>query len=186
MNTGINCKGIAQRAKNVKISEKATRYLINSICPICNHPFNESDFIRGDLSDDPKALFIAKFIAHYRMRHIKSWDQDWGKNGKADKEHLFNDYEEKKQKVNERVKRKIIRKTHSLLIALGITSSTFRKLQNTDVKTIALAEKKLDSFQRSLITVDSAFEQFLDERTNQRTAVKKQIKTKAMNLYECK
>ena len=53
-------------------------------------------------------------------------------------------YDEEKQKVNERAKRQIIRKATKFLIDNEIKSETFLKLQNTTEETLKLAKNKLN------------------------------------------
>lgn len=137
------------KTRNGKTITKATKeqmvYITDNICPICNQHFVASDFLAEIFADDPKARFIANLVTHYRHNHLQSWNRCWGLNGKKYRRKWYSDYDDEKQEVNERAKRQIIRKATEKLIALGIGSNTFKKLQNTDGKTIALAEKKLDT-----------------------------------------
>ena len=82
-------------------------------------------------------------VTHYRHNHIDSWNKCWGRHGSRYRSNWFGDYEEEKIKVNERAKRQIIRKGKDILNRLGITPDHFRRLQNTEQKTMELANKNL-------------------------------------------
>ncbi len=141
-----NHRGSLQQNRAVTLAPKdPLDYIRYCTCPICNQHFTKSEYLAEVFKDDPKALFIANLITHHRHRHIESWNRCWGQNGDHYREKWFGDYEQEKQKVNERAKRQIIRKATDVLIGLGITSETFKKLQGSDEKTIALAIKKLDN-----------------------------------------
>lgn len=144
--------GTSKKVKAILILEGAQKYMTQRICPICNKHYSSSEYLEDIFKDDPKALFIANLVTHYRHHHIQSWNRCWGRNGDYYRNKWFGDYEKEKQVVNERAKRQIIRKAQPKLIALGITSETFKKLQNTDEKTIVLAVKKLDGMSAKGVT----------------------------------
>lgn len=141
--TKIIKESLSDRAK--RIIADPSICITESICPICGRHFTPSEYLVKVFTDNPKALFIANLVTHYRHKHITSWNKCWGENGNYYRRDWFCDYAKEKQKVNERAKRQIIRKAADTLIKLGITSATFKCLQYTDEKTFALAGKKLDS-----------------------------------------
>lgn len=145
MSTNTYIKAESLRDRTQRIINDPTICITESICPICGKHFTPSDYLAKVFADNPKALFIANLVTHYRHHHIESWNNCWGENGYYYRRDWFRDYEKKKQKVNERAKRQIIRKATAILIKLGINSNTFRHLANTDAETIALAVKKLDN-----------------------------------------
>ena len=55
----------------------------------------------------------------------------------------FEDYETEKKKVNERAKRQIIRKGLEILIKNGVKPYHFKRLENTSIETLKIAEAKL-------------------------------------------
>ena len=136
------------QGRAIRIINDPNLCINKSICPICGKHFTPSAYLSKIFADNPNALFIANLVTHYRHEHIESWNKCWGENGYRYRRGWFKNYEDEKRKVNEQAKRQIIRKAYPILIALGITSDTFKCLQNTDEKTIALAVKKLDSVQQ--------------------------------------
>lgn len=118
-------------------------YMRKNICPICHNHFIRKPYLIEGLLNDPKASFIVQLVLHYREAHIRYWKVIEEGNGKS-RYRWFKNPENEERKVNETSKRQIIRQATSVLIVLGVTSETFRAIQNTDEKTIDLAVKKLD------------------------------------------
>lgn len=111
-------------------------------CPICNKKFLRSEYLQKQFGDT-KAGWLANMVTHYRHDHLKSWDRCWGRYGSHYRSGWFGDYEEEKEKVNERAKRQIIRKALAFLKHHQITADTFEQLRNNSSETIIHAEKKL-------------------------------------------
>lgn len=105
-------------------------------CPICNEKFMESESLFEAFKDDTKTKFLSNLVRHY-------WNKCWGPYGDKYRGHWFKDYSLEKSKVNNRAKRQIIRKSGPVLKNMGIGPRHFRKLQETDAKTIDLALKVL-------------------------------------------
>ena len=118
-------------------------YFKNKICPICSRKVEQSDYLNQIFKDEPEVNYLAHMVTHYRHNHIDSWNKCWGRHGSRYRSNWFGDYEEEKIKVNERAKRQIIRKGKDILNRLGITPDHFRRLQNTEQKTMELANKNL-------------------------------------------
>lgn len=118
-------------------------YITEKICPICHNKVTSSDYLESIFKDNPKVNYLAHLITHYRHNHIQSWNRCWGLYGGRYRQNWFGDYDEEKRKVNERAKRQLIRKGHKIFIACGITPNDFLSLQNTDEKTMYLANKML-------------------------------------------
>ena len=119
------------------------RNLDQITCPICNEIFMESEYLSEVFKDDTKTKFISNLVTHYRHSHISYWNRCWGRNGDRYRGHWFKDYDFEKAKVNNRAKRQIIRKAGSVLKTMGIGPRHFKRLQETDVKTMDLALKVL-------------------------------------------
>lgn len=111
-------------------------------CPICRSTFNHSAYLRTVI-DDPRVLWIANMITHYRHNHITSWNKCWGYGGGRYRSKWFGDYETEKRKVNERAKRQIIRKAKAFLKLHDIKSAHFKGLEHNDEETIKLAKAAL-------------------------------------------
>ena len=150
MNTNTYIKAESLRDRTQRIINDPTICITESICPICGKHFTPSAYLAKIFADNPKALFIANLVTHYRHKHRESWDKCWGRYGGYYRRGWFRDYDEEKKKVNEQAKRQIIRKATTILIQLGVTSETFKCLQQTDEKTIALAVKRLDMNKNNL------------------------------------
>ena len=118
-------------------------YFKNKICPICSRKVEQSDYLNQIFKDEPEVNYLAHMVTHYRHNHIDSWNKCWGRHGSRYRSNWFGDYEEEKIKVNERAKRQIIRKGKDILNRLGITPDHFRRLQNTEQKTMDLSNKNL-------------------------------------------
>lgn len=115
----------------------------STTCPICKSLIKQSEYLASVIRD-PRVLFLANMITHYRHSHISSWNKMWGDGGRYYRRAAkFGDYETEKKKVNERAKRQIIRKCYPVLLQMGITPGHFAQLQNTDPQTMAIANKFL-------------------------------------------
>lgn len=114
----------------------------NVFCPICLNYFPESEFLKTVFADE-RTRWLANMVTHYRHTHITSWNKCWGYGGRYYRTGWFGDYDEEKEKVNERAKRQIIRKCTKYLIFNVITVDHFLELQNTSSETVELATKKL-------------------------------------------
>lgn len=113
-------------------------------CPLCIRHFQESDYLK-EVIDDERVLWLANMITHYRHEHITWWNKCWSRTGKSYRSGWFGDYETEKRKVNERIKRQLVRKLASYMRYHGITSTHFSQLMNNDRKTLELAGSILNS-----------------------------------------
>jgi hypothetical protein len=114
-------------------------YFQNKICSICSRKVEQSGYLNQIFKDEPEVNYLANIVTHYRHNHIDSWNKCWGRHGSRYRSNWFGDYDEEKNKVNERSKRQIIRKGKDILNRLGIRPKLFEKLQNTEEKTMGLA-----------------------------------------------
>lgn len=108
-------------------------------CPICNTIFKCSDYLSEIFKEKPKVEWLANMVTHYRHEHTK-WDNAHGYYSKA---YNQNKYDEEKEIRNERAKRQIIRNCKQFLLDNEFKVEDFLMLQNTDSKTIELAQKIL-------------------------------------------
>lgn len=118
-------------------------YCEKSKCPICHQKVKKSDYLHQIFADEPIVEWLANLITHYRHDHLTSWNKCWGYNGGFYGRGWFKDYETEKKKVNERAKRQIIRKGLAILIKNGVKPSHFKRLENTSIETLKIAEAKL-------------------------------------------
>jgi hypothetical protein len=129
---------------NPKINlNKMHHYITQKICPICSRKVNNSEYLNEVFMDKPEVNYLAHLVTHYRHDHITSWNKCWGRHGASYRSNWFGDYDLEKCKVNERAKRQIIRKCSRILKMIGIKSEHFMELQNTEPKTLELANKVL-------------------------------------------
>jgi hypothetical protein len=96
-----------------------------------------SDYLHSIFGKDQKTEWLADLVMHKRHNHIQYYNNGVGYVAR------FHNYERFKEKVNNRVKRQIIRKHRAFLIQHEITVDNFSKLQSTDEDTIKLAKKSL-------------------------------------------
>jgi len=115
----------------------------DKICPICSKKVDECYYLNNQFEDEPEVNYLAHLIKHYRYEHISYWNKCWGLNGEYYRGNWFGDYEQEKQKVNERAKRQIIRKGKEVLKKIGIKPVHFSLLANTEEKTMLLVNKVL-------------------------------------------
>jgi hypothetical protein len=127
-------------------------YLKNKICPICSQKVGQSEYLNEIFANEPEVNYLAHLVTHYRHNHIDSWNRCWGYQGWRYRGNWFVDYDEEKRKVNERAKRQIIRKGRVILNELGIKPEHFARLQNTEEKTMEVANKLLISNESSKLT----------------------------------
>ena len=125
------------------VFDNPERYMTDNLCPICQKHFEPAEYLKGGFADDPKALFIANLVIHYRQEHINWFEAIEGIDAQK-KYRWYKGDDMERRRVNESSKRQIIRKATEVLIALGITSETFKALGYTAPMTLELAEKKLD------------------------------------------
>lgn len=118
-------------------------YLTDKICPICQQKVETSEYLNSIFKENPKVNYLAHLVTHYRHNHIQSWNRCWGSYGRYYRHNWFGDYDEEKRKINERAKRQLIRKGHDILKSCGVTPEDFLSLQNTETKTIEVANKYL-------------------------------------------
>lgn len=111
-------------------------------CPLCNRSIVRSEYLTVTFGDT-KEGWLANMVTHYRHDHIASWDRCWGYEGRRYRAGWFGNYDEEKQKVNERAKRQLIRKAKTYLLHHQIQPEDFLKLEKTDSQTFALAKKML-------------------------------------------
>jgi hypothetical protein len=117
-------------------------------CPLCNIRFPASGYLNTAVPDKLTRYF-ANLVTHYRHNHIKSWNKCWGYKGRYYRKAAhFGDYDDEKQKVNERAKRQLIRKCKDRLNLIGLTPQHINQLASNDEETIALANKLLRKGQR--------------------------------------
>lgn len=120
-------------------------------CPLCASYHAEfkglKENVKGKISTS--AYWVANIVTHYRHNHIESWNKMWDKRTGGYYRDSFryedSEYERRKEEVNERAKRQIIRKSLSYLRFHKITSRAFLELKGFDEKTLVLAKKKLDN-----------------------------------------
>lgn len=112
-------------------------------CPICGQSNPISEYLKTVFENNERMIWLSNMITHYRHNHITSWNKCWGYNGHRYRRDWFGDYDEEKQKVNERAKRQIIRKAIPFLKHHSIGVECFQQLEWNDEKTIELAQKKL-------------------------------------------
>ncbi len=111
-------------------------------CPICNHDFIGSDYLKTVFKDNQKALWLANMVTHHRHSHITWWNKCWGWHGGYYREAShFGNYDDEKKKVNEQAKRVIARKCADYLVLHGINEDVFSMLQNTEEKTLEVVKK---------------------------------------------
>ena len=106
-------------------------------CPLCDGVVEKSEYLSTVFKDNPKMEWLANMVTHYRHEHVKYYNNSVGYVS------FFHDYDGFKNVVNNRTKRQIIRKCKAFLLANNFTSKQFIELQNTEEKTIALANKIL-------------------------------------------
>ena len=112
-------------------------------CPMCNDYFKESEYLRTVISN-PRTLWLANMVTHYRHNHITSWNKCWDNfEGRNYRRGWFGDYEEEKATVNERAKRQIVRKCFSYIKYNNITIEDFNELDYNEEETIEFLNKKL-------------------------------------------
>lgn len=117
---------------------KEARYFY---CPICNDYFDESKYLREQISNE-KTLWIANMITHHRHVHIKSYEKSYKNNNYNKYYHPFR-HEEFRQKQNERSKRQILRKCKDYLYLHDFCREDFLQLKENEEKTIELLNKLL-------------------------------------------
>lgn len=121
------------------------KYIIKNsfYCPISDDYFELSEYLKNIFRDNPKALWFANMVTHYRHNHISWWNNCWGANGNRYQGNWFKDYDDEKKKVNESSKRQIIRKCHEYMNFHEITIDDLMELTENEKKTILVAEKFL-------------------------------------------
>jgi hypothetical protein len=112
-------------------------------CPMCKEWDTLSDYLMKIFKDNPKSLWFANMVTHYRHSHITSWNKCWGYGGKNYRRGWFKDYEDEKSKVNERAKRQILRKCKEFMKFHKFSTDDILILENNSSKTIELANKIL-------------------------------------------
>jgi preprotein translocase subunit SecE len=119
-------------------------FMRDNICPICQKHFFPEVTPLVENETDVKAAYFANLVIHYRDEHLNWFKKVKYGGGKE----LYGWYKGDRiewQKVTESSKRQVIRKGKDVLIALGITSTTFGAFRYNDLKTIILAERLLDA-----------------------------------------
>jgi len=109
-------------------------------CPICKICFEGSEYLKTAIPN-PKTLWLANMVTHSRHKHIKYWNKCWEENGISYRRGWFKDYDFEKQKVNERVKRQILRKCKDYMKSIRFKMKDLLQLQVNSEETIALFEK---------------------------------------------
>jgi hypothetical protein len=117
-----------------------TELSYNCYCIFCERSFSGSSYLATQIAD-PKQLWLANMITHYRHSHRKSWDAQW----KYIESHCAEGvYEETKRKTNNQIKRKMLRSKPFMTFARehGIDDSHFLSLLDNEEATLELVEKK--------------------------------------------
>jgi hypothetical protein len=123
-------------------------------CPLCENSHLRSEYLTNAFGDTRDG-WLANMVTHYRHHHVSSWNKCWGFNGHRYRAGWFKDYDEEKQKVNERAKRQIIRKAKQFLLDNGFDSSVFAALKNTDHITRDFAAKHLDVVKKETVSTQA-------------------------------
>lgn len=115
-------------------------------CPIDGKWWDGSEYLLTVFKDARK-LWLANMVTHYRHEHINWWNNRWCSGGMMNRWYyrqcVNSDYDTEKIKVNNQAKRQIIRKCTQFLVDHGFTVNDFSALQNTDVATLKLFNKKV-------------------------------------------
>lgn len=109
-------------------------------CPMCDVYYEDSSYLNSVIPNE-KTLWIANMITHYRHKHVKWWDNRWGRNGYGGRK--YGDYDKEKPVANNTFKRQIIKKCKDFLELQGIGKEHFLELQENDEMTLQLINKKL-------------------------------------------
>jgi hypothetical protein len=117
--------------------EQGFAYLF--FCPICGSHFSGSSFLASQI-ENPPDLWLANMIMHYRHKHRK-WDSQWKYIQRNCKEGT---YETEKKKVNNQIKRALLKSKEFLTFAVenGVTKESFLRLLDNEEKTVELVNKK--------------------------------------------
>ncbi|WP_339789218.1 hypothetical protein [uncultured Imperialibacter sp.] len=111
-------------------------------CPISLHRIQQSEYL-STIFDDPKTLWLANLITHYRHNHISSWNKCWGWNGNYYRQNWFGDYDDEKKIVNERAKRELVRNGHLIFRYMEVTKDHWCNMRDTSPETIKVIDKLL-------------------------------------------
>lgn len=120
-------------------------------CPMCNSYFPEHEGLsKAKAKITEGAYWLANMVTHYRHNHIKSWNKMWSKRTGGYYRDSFGyddtQYKKRKEEINERAKRQIIRKGKDYLMFHNITSKQFMELlKGMDEATLKVAREKLDN-----------------------------------------
>jgi len=102
MNNNIKIKNSVQTSNcNPKV-HPPEHYINNNVCPICGKQYSPSEYLAKVFKDNPKALFIANLVTHYRHHHIESWNRCWGYYGNRYRKGWFGDYNGKIGQIDHR------------------------------------------------------------------------------------
>ena len=109
-------------------------------CPLCQEEIKVSQHLLANIKNK-KTLFFANLITHYRHVHRTSWNKNWGRNGYYYRQaSYFGDYDTEKKKVNNQIKRALIRKLKSFFKENRFVRQDFY-LKDDEEKTIELIHK---------------------------------------------
>ena len=106
-------------------------------CPLCRDWFIGSDYLASVFIGNPRALWVANMVTHYRHHHVDYYNHNVGYASWKGR------YDEFKHLVNERAKRQVIRKARAFLREHRITAEHFAELQGTTEETMTLASRML-------------------------------------------
>jgi archaellum component FlaC len=132
----------------VKKKEKDIIY-----CPVCGkfHKDINSEYLKKVFNNNKYAYTAAVLVTHYRHEHISYYDKSWMFRRYRDKNPEYTTHEHFKEKVNNRAKRQIIRKTMKDNILKDSAKikllNGFKKLQKNDLKTTELITNSLKKLQ---------------------------------------
>lgn len=108
-------------------------------CPICDKYFPISLYLANQIKDK-QVLWFANMVMHYRHTHIAYWNRCWGRGGVQYRRGWFENYKQEKIKVNEKVKRQILRKCFKFMLAHKMGMSTIKGIIYNSEYTLQVAE----------------------------------------------
>jgi hypothetical protein len=103
-------------------------------CPLCEDWVFGSDYLFNNIKEID-GIWVANMITHYRHEH-RNWDNQWGYISR------FHNYDDAKLKVNNQIKRVLLRKKifKKFIIDNKITKNAFLSLTHNDDKVLKYIE----------------------------------------------
>ena len=122
------------------MSEPPIRYVegetVHIYCPLCKSHVDGSMYLFNAFQDNMEKYWFACMVMHYRHQHIRYYNNQVQR--KTDVT-----YAPFKHKVNERVKRQILRKCAPYMVEIRITPAIIASMSQSTEQTMRLARKKL-------------------------------------------